>query len=150
MDLAITIVLVMVSVMVTTAFHYEALRLLMAFRRLTPRSTVMAVLAGLIAVHFIEITMYALVFSIAAGPLDLGSFGDDVPGFVTMLYFAAETYATLGYGDIVPTGDLRLIAGAEALNGLLLLAWSGSALFILVQDRAPLANRSAERKNEVR
>jgi len=49
-------------------------------------------------------------------------------------YFAAETYSTLGYGDVVPTAQLRLIASIEPLNGLMLLAWSGSFLFILIQE----------------
>jgi hypothetical protein len=44
-------------------------------------------------------------------------------------YFAAETYSTLGYGDLVPVGALRVVAGVEALNGLMLLSWSGAFLF---------------------
>ena len=38
-----------------------------------------------------------------------------------LLYFASVNYTTLGYGDILPHGDLRLLAGLEALNGMLLI-----------------------------
>ena len=33
------------------------------------------------------------------------------------IYFSTVTWTTLGYGDIVPIGDTRLIAGFEALAG---------------------------------
>ena len=36
----------------------------------------------------------------------------------------------LGFGDVVPNGPLRLLAGAEALNGLLLIGWSASFLYL--------------------
>lgn len=52
--------------------------------------------------------------------------GDPGPlPFSRCLYFSAETFTTLGYGDVVPHGDLRLLAGIEALNGLLLIGWTG-------------------------
>lgn len=50
------------------------------------------------------------------------------------MYYASETYSALGYGDILPAGYLRLIASVSPLNGSLLLAWSGSFLFLLIQD----------------
>ena len=54
-------------------------------------------------------------------------------------YFAAETYSTLGYGDLVPVGALRVVASVEALNGLMLLSWSGAFLFGVL-DRDGRAN----------
>lgn len=49
------------------------------------------------------------------------------------LYFSAETYTSLGYGDVVPGGALRLLAGMEALNGLLLIGWSASFIYIAME-----------------
>jgi hypothetical protein len=49
------------------------------------------------------------------------------------LYFSAETYTSLGFGDLTPTGPIRLLAGAEALNGLLLIGWSASFAYIAVE-----------------
>lgn len=137
MDVTLTFGLILISVAITALFHYEALRFLLRFarRRNAPRSTILLVLVGIVSVHFAEITYYAFVHVIASDMLGLGSFGGDTsPGFMRMMHFSAETYSTLGYGDVVPKGDMRMLAGAEALNGLLLLAWSGSALFLLVQD----------------
>ena len=44
-----------------------------------------------------------------------------------------EALHSLGYGDVVPSGDLRLLAGMEALNGLLLIGWSASYTFIAME-----------------
>ena len=41
--------------------------------------------------------------------------------------------ATLGFGDIYPVGDLRLIASVEALNGLLMLGWSASFIYLAME-----------------
>ena len=55
----------------------------------------------------------------------LGGFaGLPVEGFQDCLYFSVVTYTSLGFGDQIPTSHARLIAGVEALNGLLLIGWS--------------------------
>jgi len=40
--------------------------------------------------------------------------------FGEALYFSVNTFTTLGYGDLVPLGWTRMLAGAEALSGMLL------------------------------
>lgn len=42
------------------------------------------------------------------------------------VYFSFTTYTSLGYGDIVPVGPARFIAGLESLMGLVLIAWTAS------------------------
>jgi len=44
--------------------------------------------------------------------------------------FSAETYTSLGLGDIRPVGVLRLLAGTETLTGLILIAWSASFTYL--------------------
>ena len=48
--------------------------------------------------------------------------GEQVFGLLPRLF----SFTSLGFGDIVPTGAVRLLAGAECLNGLLLIGWSAS------------------------
>ena len=60
--------------------------------------------------------------------------GGGTHGFLDFCYFAAETYSTLGYGDLVPLGALRVIASVEALNGVLLLTLSGAFLSGMLRD----------------
>jgi hypothetical protein len=42
-------------------------------------------------------------------------------------------YTSLGFGDFTPVGPIRLLAGAEALNGLLLIGWSASFTYISME-----------------
>ncbi len=35
------------------------------------------------------------------------------------IYFSAATYSTVGFGDLSPIGALRMLAGLEAVTGLL-------------------------------
>lgn len=44
------------------------------------------------------------------------------------IYFAFTCYTTLGFGDIVPSTDWRLLAGACSANGLLLFGLSTAVL----------------------
>ncbi|MBI5698727.1 two pore domain potassium channel family protein [Candidatus Saganbacteria bacterium] len=47
---------------------------------------------------------------------------NELSNYYTSLYFSIVTFTTLGYGDIVPFGHLRLVAASEALIGAVLIA----------------------------
>lgn len=136
MILALAIVLVLTVVIGSAAVHYEAIRALDGFARraLRPYPTLLVVISALVGLHLLEIGAYALVFGLS-GALGLGAFkGAPLASPMDYFYYAAEAYASLGYGDVYPTGALRLIASIAPLNGILLLTWSGSFLFSLVED----------------
>jgi hypothetical protein len=66
-------------------------------------------------------------FSVCQNHLRLGVIAGDLQGgILDVLYFSITTYTTLGFGDLYPRGSLRLIAGIESLNGLVLIGWSAS------------------------
>jgi len=118
----------------TTIFHYEILRLLTAglpVLRVPPRMQLVFVIVGAFAAHFVEILLYGFAYYLLATRLGIGHMGDPGPlPFTRCLYFSAETYTTLGYGDVLPHGDLRLLAGVEALNGMLLIGWTASYTYL--------------------
>ncbi len=137
MNLTLAIILALLAVIGSTALHYEAIRRMdrIARRANRPYPTLLVVISGLVALHLIEISVYAILFALSVGPLGLGAFGGSTPNSpMAYIYYAAEAYASLGYGDVVPTGEMRLIASIAPLNGILLLTWSGSFLFSLVED----------------
>jgi hypothetical protein len=121
----------------TTFIHYEVLRLLTAglpFLRVRPRVQLIFVILGAFCAHFIEILLYGAAYWLLATGFDIGSMGQAGPlPFTRCLYFSAETYTTLGYGDVLPHGDLRLLAGLEALNGMLLIGWTASYTFLSME-----------------
>ena len=69
---------------------------------------------GLFLIHTVEVWTWALVY------LGLGI----VPVFEDALYFSTVTFSTIGYGDIVPPLDWRLLCSLEGINGFLLIGWS--------------------------
>jgi hypothetical protein len=120
----VTIVLVVLAV----GIHYEMLSLISnRVRRLRPshRYRVGIAVLGALCAHFIEVILFAfgwkLLLSVGVAHLSV-----EEPSFVEILYFSASTYTSLGYGDIVPLGDSGLLAGSEALTGLVLIAWTAS------------------------
>lgn len=115
----------------TTTLHYEGLQLLARQVPGSPwRCGPVFAITVLVALHLAEIGLYAATYAMGVQALDLGVLrGAAATSGLDYFYFAAETYSTLGYGDVVPTGALRLLASVEPLNGLLLLAWSGAFLF---------------------
>lgn len=121
----------------TTAFHYEALRFLGRVsngHRISRRWTVL-ILAALVGAHLAEVALYAGAYAFGANVLSLGGLSGTLGrAALDFFYFAAETYSTLGYGDLVPVGALRLIASVESLNGLLLLSWSGAFLYGVLRE----------------
>jgi hypothetical protein len=72
------------------------------------------VIGALIVLHFIEVVWWGLYYG------SLGYF----PDYSAALYFSVITYTTLGYGDVLLPRESRLIGGAEALTGMLMMGWS--------------------------
>lgn len=76
---------------------------------------------GLVTLHIAQIVLWGLLYWWQID-WDLS----------TALYFSTVTYATIGYGDVVPTPDWRLGAAIEGLTGVLMLGWSSALIFVVV------------------
>ena len=115
----------------TTMIHYEALRGLsrhLPTLRIASRSKLLVVIFSAFVAHALEIAVYGSVLFVLVKDFGVGKLVGPL-GFslINCLYFSAETYTTLGFGDLVPTGAVRLLAGTETLNGLLLIYEGGFA-----------------------
>ena len=120
----------------TTVVHYEVLRGLSARLpglSIPARSKLLVVIFATFIAHTLEIALYGLVPFLLVRYGDVGTLGGGRDTLVTFIYFSAETYSSLGYGDIIPFGPIRLFAGVEALNGLLLIGWSASYVYIAME-----------------
>lgn len=120
----------------TTLLHYEALSRVDARLpglRMPQRSKLLVVMFAVFLAHALQIALYGFTLYglqraglghlTASGQVDLSA----------SLYFSAETFTSLGFGDLVPVGPLRLLAGAEALNGLVLIGWSASYAYLAME-----------------
>lgn len=122
---------------VTTLIHYEALRLLtvkLPGVGIPPRTKLIAVIFGAFFAHSLEVILYGFTYYAFVHFFTLGTLrGAGDLSLLNCMYFSTETYTSLGFGDVIPGGPLRLIAGAETLNGLLLIGWSASYTYIAME-----------------
>ncbi|BCG75209.1 hypothetical protein MesoLj113a_63670 [Mesorhizobium sp. 113-1-2] len=103
------------------AITHAMARLVALFRMHGRRSRVVAmitVVMGLFAVMTAEVWLWAGIYRL------LGILSD----FETALYFSTITFSTVGYGDVVPAHDWRVLAALEGINGFLLIGWSTAYL----------------------
>lgn len=115
--------------------HYETLRQLndrmSRIKIISTRAKVLAAMVGALCSHLLQIAVFALAYWLLRDKLGIGGFGGAFEdSFATFLYFSGETYTTLGFGDIYPTGSLRLICGIESLVGLLMVSWTASFTYL--------------------
>jgi hypothetical protein len=122
---------------VTTVIHYEALSALNARLpglKIPSRSKLLVVLSVTFLAHAVEIVLYGMaLYLLVTYGIGGGLKGSDVFSLADCIYFSAETYTSIGFGDVTPFGAIRLLIGAEALNGLLLIGWSASYAFIAME-----------------
>lgn len=118
--------------MVTSTFiHYEILiHLNERLPNITWVSSRAKVLVGvLVAIisHSLHILLYAIAYYLLRDGFRAGTLGGQFQDiFATFFYFSAETYTSLGLGDIFPLGPLRVLVGFETLTGLLMVSWTAS------------------------
>lgn len=62
------------------------------------------------------------------------------------LYFSAATYTTLGLGDVMPIGSIRMITGVESLTGFLLIGWTVSFTYLAMEKFWELPHKHHRRQ----
>jgi len=129
---AASVVLVFATIMI----HYEFLRRSQQIAErspLRPSMRIVVMLLGAFLAHTVEIYVYALGYLLIdrlhVDPVFSGIFDGN---FDDYLYFSVVSYTTLGFGDIIPVGPTRLLSGTEALNGLVLIAWTASVTYLMM------------------
>jgi len=128
------LLLATVMIVLTVVIHMIGLIVLMAMlqsrsHNLKPMQNalrqgvfIVLVVLGLVAIHAVEIWLYALVY------LALG----ELPTLESALYFSTTTFTTVGYGDVVLDERWRMVAALEGFNGFLLIGWSTAFLVSVI------------------
>jgi hypothetical protein len=130
----------LISALVTALcvlFHYEMMSV--TYARLPqlglPRRAriVVLIFAALVA-HVVEVWMFGLTYWLLDRWPSLGGLsGTFAEGALDFVYYSVVTFTTLGFGDVVPQGPVRILTGTEALVGLTLITWSASLAFLEMQ-----------------
>jgi Ion channel len=120
-----------VMVALTVIIHFAGLLILMWLLRarghrfrahesaIGQGAAIVFVVLGLVAIHTVEIWVYAVVYYALT----------TLPDFEAALYFSTTSFTTIGYGDVVLDRNWRLFGAIEGANGLLLFGWSTAFLF---------------------
>lgn len=155
LDFLIAMAVASILVLATVLIHYEAMRLITeALPRLhiRPRLRIIAVIIGVFVAHTCEVWVFGMTYWLMSGPLAMGTVGGYTTGhFFDFIYFSIVVYTSLGFGDIQPFEHVRMIAGVEALVGLLMIGWSASFTYLMMEKlwdehRERRAGRAADRK----
>lgn len=89
---------------------------------------------GALVAHMVEIWLFAVAYYLMHNAEGWGELTGNFNGsLMDCVYFSSIVFSTVGFGDIVPTGDLRFLTGIESLTGLVLITWSASFLFFEMQ-----------------
>jgi hypothetical protein len=141
--------LAVVIVVICVTMHYESLRILGKTLgvHVHRRIGVLLVMIGLLIAHGLEIWVFALGYMFADWMPDMGSIGHiENPDVIDFMYLSSMVYATVGFGDIVPLGAMRMLSAAEALTGLAMITWSASFTFLAMQKfwPAPLSDEPGD------
>jgi len=88
-----------------------------------PSLILMAVMIPIVSILMIAHGLEVMVWSLAY--LVVGA----APPGADLVYFAFVNYTTLGYGDVTPLENWRLLGPLTAMNGVLLFGWSTAVIF---------------------
>lgn len=122
-------------------FHYEILGgLTTAISQIkhVHRYHVLIAMLALTLTHLLSVLIYAGIYYIMINILHVGGILNtigthfDSSKFQDLIYYSITVYTSLGFGEIVPTGGMRVISGLETLNGLVLVAWTASYSYLVM------------------
>jgi len=124
---------VAVVILIHYGFLFQ-LSKLMPILTFKPRFRIVLGVFGAMVAHTIEVWVFATTYFLKLRSGIFGSMDGHFDGsWLDCVYFSFTSFTTLGFGDIVPHGDIRFLVGIESLTGLVLITWSASFLFFEMQ-----------------
>lgn len=129
-----------IMVFLTISVHYEMLHIIWLninrFRK-RPHFAMYGFMFLIFATHTVCVWMYAALYYILEHKYQFGMLGvmaeHDPNSFMSYIYFSSITYTSVGFGDIYPRGAFRMIAGVEAINGLILIGHSVTLTYFAME-----------------
>jgi hypothetical protein len=136
-DRWIVIAATLVAVSLCVLLHYEALAGLTRLLRgmaLRARRRILIMIPCIMAAHAAQIWVFGITYVLLLRNPVYGAIKSGAElNFFDYIYFSAMVFTTVGFGDLVPTGHIRLLAGMEGLTGLVFITWSASFAFLEMQ-----------------
>lgn len=126
------------AVIVCALLHYEFMSITsrrLALTLLPRRARVLGLMMMMLIAHVLEVWIFAGIYWFLDKYPSLGHLdGPFEEGALDFIYFSAVAFTTVGFGDIVPMGAIRILSGTECLVGFSLITWSASLAFLEMQS----------------
>lgn len=116
----------MVMALISRATHRTSLAVEAARAWLRLVLVMWSAVSILMLAHLAEVAIWAATYRM----LNL------TPQPFDSFYFAFVNYTTLGYGDILPAQNWRLLGPMTAMNGVLLFGWSAAVIYDILRTIA--------------
>ena len=102
--------------------------------------------SGLLVVRFasVMVALHLLQVLLWAGFYRWNCF----PTWESAIYFSADSYSTVGYGDLLPPKMWRILGPVESVTGVLMCGLSAGLLFAIVTRLVEREERFTSRINE--
>ncbi|MCP4355044.1 MAG: two pore domain potassium channel family protein [Proteobacteria bacterium] len=103
--------------------------------------------------HMLSAFAYSLFYYAMDNHWGMGSLvvqNSDVVNTFTIydyFYYSLTVYTSLGFGDITPTGGLRILSGLETMNGLMMITWSASYTYIVMTRHIDMKNSHTKERH---
>ena len=112
------------------SFGTKGLEWLVSLHRPKGRAGKVALVSLFNAWMFIGIVMEVLVWAwyYLANPEI-----DALPDLETAFYFSMVTFTSVGYGDVVLTGQWRTLASLQGASGVIIFGWTTGLVFYVIQ-----------------
>jgi len=138
--LACSVLAALVAVL-TIIFHFWALKFL---RGLMPSNAdhnhfirSIFILVLLVTVHLIEVFLFTAVIFFIDFHMKGPSFAPPLePINLEFFYISMISYTTLGLSSSVPVGIMKIIIGIESLVGFIMITWSASFFYAIVEKES--------------
>ncbi|MDB5478047.1 MAG: Ion transport 2 protein [Alphaproteobacteria bacterium] len=123
---------------ITLLLHYEillGLTKLLGKKKRHHRHDMLIITSTILLAHLLEAGVFAVLYWVRTELLHLDRFNiTEQLDAMDYFYFSAETYTTVGYGDMYLLGKARLLNSIEGLAGLILIGWSSSFMFLYMKE----------------
>ena len=135
---AMVVFVTALTVTIAVLMHYEGLRWISGrLNRLTTerRRKVLFGVYAVVMLHVLEIWLFGTaLWGLMQVPHAGGLSGTATANFFEVVYLSANTFTTVGFGDVVPVGAVRFLCGTEALTGFILITWSASFVYLEMRE----------------
>ncbi|MFV0143005.1 MULTISPECIES: potassium channel family protein [Empedobacter] len=127
------VLIICVNVILQSTFTVYSLKYLHKFNLKKQRLTFSQVIWQMVLSVSLLTLLHGAQCTIWAATFYFNPNIDNLYSFQEAIYFSLITFTTVGYGDVVIDSEWKIMAGLEAINGIMMVGWSTALMFSYLQ-----------------